>query len=173
MTPIEKVCCFTGHRPKYFTFRTNEGDPDCIQIKKFIRKKCEYLIVEKGVGHFISGGAIGVDTWAMEKVIALKEKYPHITLECALPYAGMPDKFPPEDRERYARITRHLEIITTLNEKYVPGCMQQRNEYMVDRAEYVIAIWTGKKSGTGNTVEYAKKQGRTVFHLNPNDPREY
>ena len=171
MRPIENVCCFTGHRPKYFTFRTNEDDPGCVGVKAFIRDRCEYLITEKGVTHFLSGGAVGVDTWAMEVVASLKEKHHHITLECALPYAGMPDRFAPEDRERYARISRYLDIITELNPERTPDCMQQRNEYMVDRALYVVAVWTGQKSGTGNTVQYAKKLGRTVFHLNPNAPK--
>lgn len=171
MAPIEKVCCFTGHRPKYFAFRTNENDPGCIDIKAFLRDKCEYLITEKNVVRFISGGAVGVDTWAMEAVITLKKKHCHIKLECALPYAGMPARFAPEDQERYARIKPCIDIITELNQERVPGCMQQRNEYMVDRALYVIAVWTGQKSGTGNIVHYAKKLGRTVFHLNPSDPR--
>lgn len=164
--PIEKACCFTGHRPRYFAFGTDEADPDCIRIQDFLRERCEWLITEKGVTHFVSGGAVGVDTWAMEAVLALKETYPHISLECALPYADMPDGFAPGDRERYARIARRLDIITVLNSERVPGCMQRRNEYMVDCSSYVIAVWTGRRSGTANTIRYAEKCGRTVFCLN-------
>lgn len=166
MPSIEKVCCFTGHRPKYFHFRTNENDPDCIEIKGFLRDTCERLIVTKGVTHFISGGAVGVDTWAMEAVTELKEIYPHITLECALPYAGMPDSFAPVDRQRYAGITRHIDTITVLNPEHVPGCMQRRNEYMVNHALYVVAVWTGKRSGTANTIRYAERRTRILFCLN-------
>lgn len=168
MVLIGKTCCFTGHRPKYFAFRTNESDSDCILIKDFIRERCESLIAEHGVTHFYSGGALGVDTWAMEIVIGLKRKYSRITLECVLPYAGMPDKFAPADRERYVALAPGLDTVTALNEYYVPGCMQQRNEYMVDRSQYVIAVWNGQRSGTGNTVRYAKRLGRTVFRFNPN-----
>lgn len=78
----------------------------------------------------------------METVLDLKALHPQITLECALPYAGMPEKFAFED-------------------------MYQRNEYMVDHAAYLIAVWTGIMTGTGQTVQYAKKQGRTVLRLNP------
>lgn len=163
MNPIEKNCCFTGHRPKYYRFGANECDPECVRIKNFVRQRCEYLIVEQGVSHFFSGGAIGLDTWAMEEVLALKRTYKHITLECVLPHAGMPERFAAVDRERYEMIASRLDTITALNQRYFPGCMQQRNEYMVDRSKFVVAIWTGRKSGTGNTVNYARKCDRTLF----------
>ncbi|MCC8165370.1 MAG: DUF1273 domain-containing protein [Planctomycetes bacterium] len=164
MYAIETTCCFTGHRPKYFPFGTNENHPECKRIKSFIREKCRYLI-EAGVTHFISGGALGVDTWAMEEVIGLRETFPRITLECVIPYAGMIERFPPNDRERFARTLRKLAKFTILKERYYTGCMQDRNKYMVDRSRYVIAVWTGQRSGTGNTIQYAEKLGRKVHCL--------
>ncbi len=165
MNTIQNVCCFTGHRPKYFHFGTSEQHPDCLKIKNFIRHNCERLIRDEGVTHFISGGAVGVDTWAMEEIIELRKLYPHITLECVLPYATMVKQFTPKNQDRYALIKPELQQITILNECYHSGCMHQRNKHMVDRSQYLIAVWTGQKSGTANTVNYAKKQGRTVFCL--------
>lgn len=154
---MQNTCCFTGHRPKYFAFGTNERHPECIKIKDFLRQTCESLVRDEGVTHFISGGAMGVDTWAMEEVIGLRKTYPHITLECVLPYADM--------IERLARFRPELQRTTILSERYHSGCMQLRNKYMVDRSRYVIAVWTGQKSGTANTIKYAEKQGRKLFYL--------
>ena len=47
------------------------------------------MIEEEGVTHFISGMAQGVDLYAAEIVLELKEQYPQITLECAIPYEQM------------------------------------------------------------------------------------
>lgn len=163
----DNSCCFTGHRPKYYHFGTDENHPDCIALKSRVREKCEYLITEKSVSHFISGGALGLDTWAMETVLDLKKTYSHITLECALPYAGMVERFTLRDQERYNRIAPQLDSITVLNREYHKSCMQQRNEYMVDHSQYVIAVWMGGKSGTANTVNYARKRGREVYRLHP------
>jgi uncharacterized phage-like protein YoqJ len=122
------------------------------------------------VTHFISGGAEGVDTWAMEAVVTLKRKHPHITLECALPYMEMPDKFEPQDRERYCTLAKDCDTITAVSPAYDGrACMDRRNEYMVDHAEYLIAVWTGKMTGTGRTVQYAKNLNRQVFLLNPEE----
>ena len=36
--------------------------------------------------------------------------------------------------------------------------MQKRNEFMVDKADMVLAIWNGnQKGGTWNTIKYATK----------------
>jgi len=157
------ACCFTGHRPKYFSFGADETHPECRKIKAFLRKKSKDLINTESVTHFISGGAVGVDTWAMEEVIKLKAQYPHITLECALPYADMPERFALPDRKRFSVIKPHLDRITSINDRRHPNSMMERNMYMVDRSEFVIAVWTGRKSGTANTMNYAKMCGRTVF----------
>jgi hypothetical protein len=38
---------------------------------------------------------------------------------------------------------------------------------MVDRAEYLIAVYDGGSGGTANTVEYAKESGRRITVIYP------
>ncbi len=45
--------------------------------------------------------------------------------------------------------------------------MQVRNEYMVDRADLVLALWNGTPGGTGNCVRYARTRGVPVFVIDP------
>ena len=45
---------------------------------------------------------------------------------------------------------------------------QQRNEAMVNNANYVFAVWTGKPvGGTANCIRYALSQGKDVYNLCP------
>lgn len=81
-------CCFTGHRPQKLPFRFEEPHPECIRLKSRIATEIEQLIVEQNVFYFICGMALGVDTFCAESVFALKEKYPQIMLESAIPCAG-------------------------------------------------------------------------------------
>jgi uncharacterized phage-like protein YoqJ len=37
--------------------------------------------------------------------------------------------------------------------------MQRRNEWMVDRADKLVALWDGSWGGTFNCIEYARKKG--------------
>ena len=54
-----------------------------------------------------------------------------------------------------------------LQSHYSPDCMDTRNRYMVDHADFIIAVWDGRSSGTGKTVQYAQRQGKPVIIINP------
>jgi len=43
---------------------------------------------------------------------------------------------------------------------------------MVDNSDATIAVWDGQPSGTGNTVEYARKQGKPVLVIDPTEKTE-
>ena len=45
--------------------------------------------------------------------------------------------------------------------------MEKRNRYMVDHADLLIAVWDGRPSGTGKTVQYAQQQGKHVLMIDP------
>ncbi len=54
-----------------------------------------------------------------------------------------------------------------LQREYTSDCMDKRNRYMVDHADYILAVWNGCPSGTGNTVRYAHKKGKSIIVINP------
>ncbi|MCK9479265.1 MAG: DUF1273 domain-containing protein [Firmicutes bacterium] len=162
-----KTCCFTGHRPQNFRFKFDETHSDCIRIKHILKKCINRLITEYGVTHFISGMALGVDIWAAEIVLSLKEDFPYITLESALPCETQAVKWNQDSRERYYYILAKCDKESLLQKQYTPTCMQDRNKYMVDNSNYVIAVWNGSGSGTGSTVKYALSEGKTVICIDP------
>ena len=156
-------CCFTGHRPNSLPFGYNETDRRCVKLRKLLKKQIEYLIKECRVEHFITGMALGVDLICAEIVIELKKKYPHITLESAIPCETQAVKWSESQRDRYFHIAEHCDKETLLQHHYNKYCMMKRNKYMVDSSEYVIAVWNGSQSGTGNTVKYAQAQHKAVI----------
>lgn len=163
----KKVCCFTGHRPQSLPFGFNEQDERCVKLKRLLREEIERQITEEGVTHFISGMAIGVDMYAAEIVLDLKAKYPHITLESAIPCETQAVKWPSVLRERYYLIASKCDKETTIQRHYTADCMHRRNRYMVDCSDTVIAVWDGRPGGTGKTVAYAEAKGKIVILINP------
>ena len=107
------------------------------------------------------------DLYAAEIVLELKEQYPQITLECAIPYERQAVRWPAALRERYFSIAERCDKETMLQRQYTRDCMKKRNQYMVDCADVVLAVWNGEPSGTGQTVWYAKEKGKLVWRIDP------
>ncbi len=162
-----KKCAFTGHRPQSLPFGFNETDERCVALKKLLRENIIRLIEDEGVTHFISGMAIGIDMYAAEIVLSLKARYPSITLESAIPCEAQAAKWTEGQRKRYCNITAKCDKETLIQKRYTADCMNKRNRYMVDQADYIIAVWDGRPSGTGKTVQYALRQGKPVRAINP------
>ena len=106
--------------------------------------------------------ALGVDLDFAEIVLKLKKKYP-ITLGCALPCKNQIYKWNCQDQMRYSIILECADrkIITSFF--YTKGCMLERNRYMVDQSDIVIAVFNGiKRGGTWYTLNYAQKENKQI-----------
>ena len=164
-----KQCAFTGHRPKRLPFCFNEADKRCAALKQILRSEIVKLIESEGVTHFISGMALGVDMFAAEIVLELKKKDPGITLESAIPCETQTVRWSDEQRKRYIEIVSKCDKKTLVQKQYTADCMHKRNRYMVDQSDCILAVWNGRYSGTGKTVQYAQQQGKPVIVIDPKD----
>ena len=162
-----KTCAFTGHRPQHLPFGMNENDERCTDLKETLKEQIINLIETEDVTHFITGMALGIDLYAAELVLDLKARYPSITLESAIPCETQAVKWLAAQRERYYDIAAQCDKETMLQCHYSPDCMDKRNRYMVDHADYILAVWNGCPSGTGNIVRYAYKKGKSIIVINP------
>ena len=88
-------CCFTGHRPDKLPWGFDEGDPRCAALKASIARELERLY-GRGYRHFISGMAQGCDLYFAEAALALRERYPDVTVEGAVPCPTQADRWPEE-----------------------------------------------------------------------------
>ena len=150
------TCCFTGHRsiPKGDLFAV------CERTERAISK-----LYAEGYRHFVAGGALGFDTLAAKTVLALKRQREDITLTLILPCAEQSDAWEEKDRAEYERIKSLADEVICLAPAYFDGCMQKRNQAMVDASSACIAYLTRLRSGAGQTVRMAEKKGLRVFNV--------
>lgn len=164
---MTNISCFTGHRPEklYGYDPFSEGN---YQMLMELREIIIDHIENKEVDTFITGMALGIDTWAAKIVLKLKETYPHIKLFAAVPCIKQYKKWQQESKDEWQIIIDKCdEVYYVSNEEYTHWCMQKRNEWMVDNSQYVIAVWDGTSGGTANCVNYAKKINKTIEVLTP------
>lgn len=159
LTYPEKAVAFTGHRPN----RLSRSEAD---IKADIRKEA-IKAIESGHDTFITGMAMGSDIMAGEVITELKQEYPEIKLIGAIPFNGHTSMWSDEWKTRFNDLLNKLDLVQYISKYQTNKSYSMRNKWMVDNADEVIAIYNGRKSGTGNTVEYAKSNNKNVNVISP------
>ena len=147
-----KTCCVTGHR----IIPADQLDRVELELRELIRRA-----IGAGYDTFISGFAEGADLAFARLVLEFQAKYP-VKLEAAIPYAGRLKCPNPEFQSLLAKCSN----VHIVSEEYSPGCFFERNRFMVDRADIVIAVYDGRKrGGTYQTIGYAKEVGKQIVYV--------
>ncbi len=158
-------CCFTGYRPDKFPFPLNTSNAEFLKFENDLFEQI-LMLAEENCTTFYCGMAMGFDLLAGEAVLSVKNAFPSpLRLVCVLPFKGQAYGFPPYWQEKFEAVKNGADEIIVLSEKYHTGCYQSRNIYMVDNSDYVLTWFDGKKGGTQNTINYAKKKGRQIFNI--------
>lgn len=159
--------CFTGHRPQSLSFGFDESHPDCVDLKNRLFEAIGKLI-EQGADTFYSGMALGIDTFAAEAVLRYKKENPKIRLIAAIPCPNQAKSWNEDAKERYKTILEACDQQIVVSPYYHRGCMHERNRFMADNSDVLIAVYDGsEKGGTAYTVNYAKKKGLDVIIIQP------
>lgn len=117
--------------------------------------------------------ALGVDTWAAEAVLLCghltNPEHHQYRLIAVIPFVGQQNKWPIESQLKWTKIIHKADDLFFVDkEGYAPWKLTNRNKWMVDRSDVVIAVWDGeKKGGTYHCVSYAEKQGKKIINLWP------
>lgn len=161
MGNIEKraqTACFTGHR------NLNEAD-DAIESR--VLSVMEDLI-QHGYRYFGAGGARGFDALASVAVLKMKQKYPQIHLILVLPFDEQYRKegnWTRDEIKQYDSLKKAASKVVILAPGYSSGIYYQRNRHLVDSSSVCIAYLNRTNSGTGYTVNYARKNGLRVVNV--------
>ena len=149
----ETVLAGTGHRPDKLGGYGADVSTRLVDLARAALMKYRPSKV-------VSGMALGWDT-----ALALAAIELGIPLTAAVPFEGQERTWRPEQQQLFrAILARATEVVVVSPGGYAVWKMQVRNEWMVDRATGVLALWHGSGGGTGNCIEYAR--GRQVEIVN-------
>lgn len=168
----ERACAITGHRPSRFKFKYSEDYSLCKKIKATMLEVLRKLHDEKEIRCFYVGGALGVDMWAAEQILRLKEQpgYEDIELVVVLPFVGHDAKWDQRSKSRMEFILQHCSRKEVIGNEDCRESYIKRNCYMVDQANYLVAVYDDERnlrSGTMQCVRYARKNHVPVVLIHP------
>lgn len=158
----------TGHRPNKLGNDYTMSNKMCVGIRARVT---EYVIAfQKSLKDgekltLITGMALGIDQMFAEIAISL-----NIPFIAAIPFKNQDRKWPEQSRTKYLNLLAKAHEIINVSgaDDYKIEYMQDRNIWMVQHCDILIAVWDGTSGGTKNCVDYADLK-RQIVRVNPND----
>ena len=151
-----KTCCFTGHRPQFFPWGGNTGDPAAVKMLHALESEILQAIAD-GYTTFLYGGALGVDTWAAEIVLQLRKNL-SLMLMAVLPFPGYNVDV---TEDSYRQIIAESDRILYVEATQRMSALAARDRYMVDHSSRLIAVYDERShihSGTWRALCYAREK---------------
>lgn len=130
------------------------SEKEKILLKKELNKKLEKLI-SNGACTFLLGGYGDFDRICAYVIRELKKQYSHIESVFVTPYINKEYNTELYDGSEYPPIEN------------VPlrYAISKRNEYMVEKADVIIAYVNHSWGGAATTLEYAKRKHKNIQEL--------
>ena len=145
---------FTGHRPA--SLPGNYSD----RTDRALLNTADFILAQYKATKVISGMALGWDIAVAQSAIDRG-----IGLIAAIPFESQSSRWPLTSQERYQKLLNRADQIEIISSgKYSLQAMQQRNQWIVDRCDLLMALWHQDKSGTKNCVDYALAINRPTFN---------
>ena len=142
----------TGHRPPKL---------GGYQIQPVLVDFAEMTLIKLGATKVISGMALGWDQALAEAAVNLGRPW-----VAAIPFSGQESKWPQASQDKYHALLAHASDQVLVSQGgYSPQAMQIRNQWMVDNADWVLALWNGSRGGTYNCIQYASEQGVSIANV--------
>jgi len=160
------VCAFTGYRPEKFAFGDDETHPDCVRLRGILLREIRRLC-DLGFTDFLSGMAMGTDLWCAEAVLSLRDQGLPVRLTAVLPHPEQTRSWPEHWAVRHRAVLARADESVTVSPCYTRACMELRNHWLVDHADLVLAVYSGKPGGTAHTIDYAARKGLDLMMIHP------
>lgn len=151
------IVSFTGHRPDKI------GGYRYCDLHEKIKTSISEVLISLKPTKVISGMALGVDQLACDVCLKL-----NIPIIAAVPFQGQEKIWPEESKKYYhSLLERCCEVKYVSPPGYAAWKMIERNKWMVDNSDTLIAVWNGSSGGTKQCVEYAVFKSKKIIYINP------
>src|SRR5215213_8416627 len=88
----------------------------------------------------------------------------------AVPFEGQENRWGRDSQAAYSQLLDRVEaaggeVHVVSPGGYSPAKMQTRNEWMMDRADIVLGLNSGREGGAANGIDYARQQGKEIVNV--------
>lgn len=152
------ILAVTGHRPDKLGRYDEESE---IKLVAFAVKQLDRIREKGRLSYIITGMALGWD-----QAIAAAAYELGIPFHAYIPFRGQELRWNHENQRIYHKWLEEADKVVVCSPGgYAVWKMQVRNEMMVDKCTYLLALWDGSAGGTANCVGYATESRRPLANI--------
>ncbi|WP_433742778.1 DUF1273 domain-containing protein [Falsibacillus pallidus] len=155
---MTQVLMVTGYKPFELGIFNND-DPAVRIIKKALKKEIKRK-AEEGLEWVLVSGQQGVELWAAEMVLELKEENYDIQLAVLTPFIDQHSKWKEPQKEYYELVTSQADFLGTIsNQPYTnPDQFRNRDRIFLHKSDGLLALYDPEKEGSPKFIlELAEK----------------
>lgn len=145
-------------------------------LKIAIKKKLIQLIEAYGVEWIITSGQAGVELWAAEAAIQLKDTYPQIKIATIAPFYNQEERWNDAVKELYHYVCTSSDYHDYITKRPYdsPQQLRLKNQFMIEKSDAFLVLYDEYTEGSPTYyLKEAKKKAAVqeypIFYLTPDD----
>lgn len=153
----------------------DEKHPGVAFIKKALENHLVQLI-DDGLEWVILSGQLGVETWAAELVIDLKNEFPHLKYAIITPFLDQEKNWNETKQEKYREICERADFYTSVTKKPYEGPWQfiEKNKFIIRNSDGLLIVYDEENEGSPKFMKelaqkYAERQEYRIISISADD----
>ncbi|UUZ79084.1 DUF1273 domain-containing protein [Paenibacillus sp. P26] len=137
--------------------------PGIAIIKKALKNQI-LALMEEGLEWVIVSGQWGVELWAAEAVLELKESGQELQLAVITPFLAQEENWSDEKKEIYNRVIQHADYVNSVTKSKYDGPWQfkQKDQFLLRNSDALILLYDEENVGSPRFIkEQALHHART------------
>ncbi|MEB3190452.1 MAG: SLOG family protein [Snowella sp.] len=119
--------------------------------------------ITQGVNHFYSGMALGTDLIAAK---LLSDR--HLKWTAVIPFWGQTARWSQTQQRQYEQLLPQATNKIVLYKDYCPQSYHERNDYMITKSAFCLAVYDGRpEGGTASVIKKVKQLRKNLIVFNP------
>lgn len=138
----------SGYRPHELGI-FNDKHPGVPIIKKAIESELRKLI-DDGLEWIVISGGQGVETWAAEVVIELKNEFPHLKYSIITPFLEQEKNWNEVKQQYYSYIISKSDFVTSVTKRpyEAPWQFSEKDKFIIQNTDALLLIYDEENEGS-------------------------
>lgn len=155
----------------------DEKNPGIRFIKKALENRFRALL-DEGLEWVILSGQLGVETWAAEVVLDMKEEFPQLKYAVLTPFLEQEKRWNETKQQNYQMIIENADFHRSLTSKpyEAPWQFIEKNKFFLRNSDGILILYDEETDGSPKFIKkeaerYAEKNEYQVLTITGDDLR--